>query len=76
VLRFNSIWPQTVLRAAKGIEIQFVAGFGDASAVPDDIKMALKLIVANLYENRGCCDPNDLPSSAHAILQPYRILRV
>ncbi len=74
-LRINSIWPVRVLRAANGIEVEFVAGYGAAAAVPRDIKNAILITVAHLYENRGDQDMN-LPNSAQALLSKYRIARL
>lgn len=41
------------LRARQGIEIDYVAGFGDApDDVPADLRQALLVLVAHWYENR------------------------
>lgn len=39
-------------RTRQGIKVQFVAGFGDADAVPETIKRAMLLLVAHWYRNR------------------------
>lgn len=48
----GTYWPQDVLRAANGVEIRFVAGYGLAAAVPKQQQLLLKQIVAYWYYNR------------------------
>lgn len=45
-------WPETLAEIPNGIEVIYTAGFGAASAVPTDIKTAIKMIGADLYEYR------------------------
>lgn len=52
VLRTGSAWPTTTLRAANGICITHVAGYGLAVDMPEDIKNAMKLLIGHWYENR------------------------
>jgi len=52
-LRSGSSWPSGIFRQSSGIEIQFVSGYGAAADVPEDIKLAIKMTVAWLYEHRG-----------------------
>lgn len=53
VLRNDASWPEDTLRAANGVEIQFVAGYGATSAaVPETIRSWIKLEAANQYELR------------------------
>ncbi len=42
----------TPLDIRNAVEIVYVAGFGDADAVPERIKQAIKLILTHLYEHR------------------------
>ena len=52
-LKPNQTWPSDVLYEGTPIVITFVAGYGDASTnVPMAIIHAVKLIAADLYENR------------------------
>lgn len=44
-------WPGTY-RRLDAITVTFVAGFGAAAAVPENIKRAIRLLVAHWYENR------------------------
>lgn len=41
VLNTSKYWPTTELMPVNGIRIQFIAGFGNASAVPESIKWAM-----------------------------------
>jgi uncharacterized phiE125 gp8 family phage protein len=67
--------------AANGIEIDFVAGFGDEpSDVPQPIRQALLLLTAHWYENR---EPVEIGAAATVIpgiiselLSPYRRRRL
>jgi hypothetical protein len=78
VLRNGAIWPVPT-RAANGIKIDFVAGYGAASAVPEAIKTAIRQIVSHWYENRGESGPeqsHDVPFVIRALLDPYRLTRI
>lgn len=52
VLKNGDTWPTDSLRLSSGIVIRLVAGYGAASAVPDDIKHAIKLLVGQMYTHR------------------------
>ncbi len=79
-LRYGQVWPSTTLRRHSGIQITFVAGYGDTgNDVPDDILAGLRLLVTHFYENRAVCDQATnvaLPMTAKEVLRPYRILRL
>jgi uncharacterized phiE125 gp8 family phage protein len=49
----NKQWPATAVGTINVAAVQFVAGYGAAdTAVPDDIKAAIKLMLGHLYTNR------------------------
>ncbi len=76
VLRRSASAP-TTQRVANGIEIQFVAGYGDNPGdVPEDIRQGIMMTVAHLYENRGE-DPAMAAklTGAHALWTQHRIMR-
>ena len=76
VLRNGRTGP-TPGRRANGIEIKLVAGFGAAaSAVPNQVKQALLIIIADWYASRGDVDAGTLPLSARSLLAPYRTVRL
>jgi uncharacterized phiE125 gp8 family phage protein len=52
VLKSSAGWPTDTLQAVDGVRITYVAGYGDAAAVPQVIKQALLMIVGHWYENR------------------------
>jgi hypothetical protein len=78
----NVTWP--VPRVALGaIEIQFQAGFGAAAAaVPDDLQLAIKMLVAHWLENRepvvegGRIGMMPVPSHLPDILASWRETRL
>ncbi|WP_342150237.1 head-tail connector protein [Methylorubrum sp. SB2] len=68
VLTQGQSWP-TDLRDAAGVAITYKAGYGDAATdVPADIRQAVQLQAAALYE--GC---GDVAPTVAAILDPYRL---
>jgi uncharacterized phiE125 gp8 family phage protein len=68
-------------RAANGIEIDFVAGYGDEpSDVPQPIRQALLLLTAHWYENREPVEigaaATIIPGTVSDLLSPYRRRRL
>jgi uncharacterized phiE125 gp8 family phage protein len=62
---------------ANGIEIDFVAGHGDAPTdVPQPIRQALLLLIAHWYENREPVEiggtATTIPAGVSELLMPYR----
>lgn len=78
VLKTGSNYPNVVLRQANGINVQFVCGYGLAAAVPDPLKMAIKLLVGDLYENRENTliaqgvTVAQLPFAVNSLIEPFR----
>lgn len=73
-LKASGVWPSTTLRAADGVVIRFVAGYGTADDVPENIRAAVRLLAAHLYENRepvlvGTIS-GKLPFTVEALLSP------
>jgi uncharacterized phiE125 gp8 family phage protein len=80
VRRGNLAWP-TPAKVANGIEIAFVAGYGDAAAnVPPPIRHAILLLVAHWHEHRepiAIGAPGaPVPPTVSELLQPYREVRL
>lgn len=73
-------WPKPN-RAANGIEIALVAGYGDAAAdVPAPIRQAILLLIAHWHEHRepvaiGVATA-PVPPMVSELLQPYRWIRL
>jgi hypothetical protein len=73
-LRSGSVWP-IASRGVNNYTIDYTAGFGaDEAAVPADIKIAIRQIVAHWYENREVMLSTDIaqsevPMSAMSIIR-------
>jgi len=71
--KYNLTWP-TTRDHGNAVTVRFVAGY---STVPEDIKKAIKLLVAHYYENR---EPvavgsgfvvQEIPMTVEALISPY-----
>lgn len=65
-------------RTRAGIELDFTAGYGAAGiAVPAPLTLAIKLLVAHWYENRGIVAPGTglapLPAGVADLIAPFRV---
>jgi hypothetical protein len=65
---YNQTWP-VVRCLEESIKLEYVAGYGAASAVPKNIKAGIKLLIDEMYNNRSNPDLN----VANVILGPYRV---
>lgn len=68
-------------RRLGGIEVDVSAGYGAAaSSVPEDLRQAVRLLVADAYANRGDAATEragpGLPAAAAALIAPFRKLRL
>lgn len=65
-------------RAIAGIELDVTCGFGTAPGdVPEDLRQALRLLLAHWYDNRGVIAAGGgvaMPAGLAAALTPYRML--
>jgi len=52
ILAMGKVWPVTKLMPA-AVQITFVAGYGAAASVPEEVKLAIKMLAAHWYERRG-----------------------
>ncbi len=76
-LRIGCVWPSTVIRPLNGIKIKGTYGYGSAASVPQPIIEAAKIMVTNLYENRGDVSiDKPFPAMAQMLLESYRRMRV
>jgi hypothetical protein len=78
VLRGSAAVP-VVTRVANGLELRFVAGYGDNAAdVPEDIRSGILRLAAFLTENRGDGPPGDAAeaSGAARLWRPFRVSRL
>lgn len=65
-------------RARAGIELDVTVGYGAAaSAVPEPLRQAIRLLVAHWYENRGVVAPGTalapLPTGVGDLVAPFRV---
>ena len=79
LLSFANGAPPAPGRVVAGIELDIVAGYGDAAGdVPADLRQAIRLMVAHWYENRGLVAAGQtvglLPAAPAALIAPYRVL--
>lgn len=72
-------WPAT-LQQIGAVQIVYTAGYGpDATTVPEDIKMAIKQVVAHWYENRESVITDtraaaiEIPQTAMWLIEPYMV---
>ena len=69
-------WPQSI---HEWIEIDWVAGFGAAEDVPEDLLQAIRIVVAHGYEHRDASDwraQDALADRLNEILSPWREVRI
>lgn len=68
------------LRERLGIEIDYVAGFGDAAEVPADLKRALLALVAHWFEHRDAVivagSGAVVPAGFDRLVESYRQVRL
>lgn len=77
-LKLGGVWPTTILRSVNALRFRFVFGFGaDETAVPNDIKMAVREFVAHMYENRGDQDAMKIvPAHVLTLIESYRRVKI
>jgi uncharacterized phiE125 gp8 family phage protein len=77
----GKVWPILAPAHPRAVNITFVAGYGAAAAVPGNLKAAIKLLTADLFEHREgqiidvrvAVDAN--PAVAR-LLKPFRVPRL
>jgi len=77
-LRYGQSWPSTTLRPYNGVCITFTCGYGDASAVPENLIEAMMLLIGHYYENREAVITGqpaaELPLGVERLLWKERVL--
>lgn len=75
LLKSASTFPTVYNKGYNNIIIRFTAGFGATAAdVPEDIKTALKLIIARWYDNREDTRQNlAFPKASESLLNEYKL---
>ena len=72
---YGYCWP-TERHQLAAVRVRFVAGYGAAAAVPEDLKAAMLLIIGHLYEHRedvADFQVHQVPRAADYLLAPYRL---
>ena len=81
VLKDGEVWPSVTLRPMNPVEVEFVTGFGAATAVPDSIKHAMKMLIGHWFEHResvvitNMINVHNMPFAVTALLYPHRMWR-
>jgi uncharacterized phiE125 gp8 family phage protein len=75
-LAWGQSWP-TTYDGLNTVQIRFVAGYGLAADVPDEVKTAILMMVSDLYSHRGdeAVSP-DVRERAQGLLQKNRLVTV
>ena len=59
------------------LQIEFICGYGVAASVPEDLKLAMLLLIGHYYEHREAVtvgNMKDLPMAYDALISPYRLI--
>ncbi len=89
-LEYNSDWPSDTLHNVNPISIEYKVGYSTAGAstdgtvergaVPQGIKLAIKMMVGHWYENREDTHTrfyvNDIPLASRALLSPFKVAQI
>lgn len=78
VLKTDCSWPtlDTNAKPVNAIEIPFTSGYATIGAVPERMKLAVKLLAGHYFENREDTSPltiKAVPNGVLAILTPLRV---
>lgn len=74
-LKYSYVWPTTYYQE-NAIYVRFVAGYSAVSAIPEPLKLAIKLLVGHWYENRNAANVvnmSEIPMGYEALVSPYRV---
>ncbi len=76
-LAYGTSWPSTYAEP-NAVVVRFVAGYGAASAVPQEIKSWMLLLIGTLYDNRESVSERAYTSGEFVagLLDQYRVYRV
>lgn len=73
VVRKPSVsWPTTQEGRPEAVQIEFVAGYGGPTAVPEDLRDAIRLILGDRWANRGdVIAAMEIPAAARRLLMQH-----
>lgn len=75
-LKPDQTWPSESLYEGNPVKITYTCGYGAASAVPQALKHAVKLLVGDLYENRETIVIGQsiaVSRAVEALISPYKV---
>ncbi|MEM8987910.1 MAG: phage head-tail connector protein [Pseudomonadota bacterium] len=78
VRKAGAVWP-TPGRNALGGAVEFVAGFGAAAVVPEDLVQAVRILTAHYFERRELSEADRqtrTPDGFEALIAPHRRVRL
>ena len=71
VVRLGQVWPSGTLRRAGGVQVTFVAGYGDTSAaIPRPLIEAVAITLIHFYDCPADASAG-LPATVRGLLKPY-----
>lgn len=76
VKKYSAVYPDVQEGRPDAIIVTYVSGYGNAGQVPDDIKHAMKVLIADYYEHRGSVvigQVNKIPNHVSDLLHPHKI---
>ncbi len=80
IIKKDSDMPTNTERDYAGFNIKYIAGYGSASSVPKQIKIAIMQWVTMIYEKRSMTSnevlENEPPPEVAKILRPFRIIKL
>lgn len=83
-LKYGEDWPNETLWNHDAVRIQFICGYGTtgrgySTAVPENIKLGMKMLISHWYENRENTlvgqTINKIPDATEALWSDYRVWR-
>lgn len=79
ILDYDEDWPSAQLHNVNPISIQYSCGYKGSTAVPQQLKHAMKLIIHDLYENRESVvvgqTVNKIPDAVQSLVRNLRIFQ-
>ncbi len=77
IIRLNDgyTWPDVYAGRHDGVIVTYTAGYSTSAAVPEDLTLGMKLIIAKYYEQREDVGGarSFVPTRAESLMHPYRI---
>lgn len=70
---YGKSWPSVSLRPINAVKIQYIAGYGDSTDVPENVKLAMMVFIAHRFENP---EQQDIPEAFYNLLWPDRMVPV